>query len=127
MNLDKFRGNLNIRLNQIKDHIRMDYEDIISYPKQIQMIDTIYALYQSTNVNKFIINTKGCPVEYSITERHKVAVYLTEKFQNKLLVACIVDTEQITGIVEDTSRNRAGYGLKMVTTEEDALKWIEQI
>ena len=47
-----------------------------------------------------------------------------KKFQNKITLACIIDKREVTGIVENTSFNRGGTGLKIVTTEKEAMDWI---
>lgn len=105
-------------------HIRILYRDIIDYPNQRKLLDRVFELYQGTGKSRFIVDTRGCEVNYSVLERHKIGEYVAEKFKNNITLACIIDKKEVTGIVENTSFNRGGTGLKIVTTEKEALEWI---
>ncbi|HKP95435.1 MAG TPA: hypothetical protein VJ385_06735 [Fibrobacteria bacterium] len=118
---------MNDPILEIRDfarYIRIDYKDVVDFGKQKRMLDMIHGMYLDKGVRKFIVNAKGCRVNYSILERHKIGEYVAEKFKTHIIFACIIDAEQLTGIVENTSHNRGGTGLKIVTTEQEALDWI---
>jgi hypothetical protein len=113
-----------IEISEIGDCIRIEYRDLISFEKQMRLVDMIFDLYAKRKKSKFIVNTKGCPIEYSIVERYQVGAYLAEKFKSHVAIAYIIDKRNLTGIAENAAQNRGGTRIKIVTTEEDALAWV---
>lgn len=112
-------------ITEMDSYTRIDYRDLISMEKQIRLIDIIYAMHLSKGYSKFIVNTQGCQIRYSILERHQVAIYLAEKLKSNVAVAYIVDKNNLTGVVENSSRNRGGSRIKITDSADDALNWIK--
>lgn len=119
-------GNLNAEVIDLNTHVRIEYKDVINFNNQMRLADSVYDLFVSSGKSKFIVNTKGCPTQFSVFERFEVAAYLAKKFLNNVTIAYIIDKENLFGIAENTARNRGGAGVRIVTTEEDALAWIEK-
>lgn len=115
---------LKIEIADSDDHVRIEYRDLISMENQKRLIDIIHDMHVSGGKSKFVVNTKGCPIIYSVIERHQVAVYLAEKLKMDVAVAYIIDKANLTGIVENASHNRGGSRVKISLMEDEALDWI---
>jgi hypothetical protein len=114
-----------LEIREEERYFRIRYLDVIDYPKQIRLVDIIVALYAETK-KRFLIDTRGCEARYSFMDRFEVAKHLAEKMRIGIVAAYIIDKELNLGIVEPAANNRGAAGLRIVTTEDAALEWIER-
>jgi hypothetical protein len=118
-----------IRENEIlvfENHIRINFKNAITLKTQLALVDELVALRDSKGISKFIVDTRGCPLRYSLPERYELGSYFAARAGNGITLATIIDEVHLTGLVENVAHNRGATKLAIVLTEEDALNWLEK-
>lgn len=109
----------------LEGHIRIRFRDSITLKSQRKLVDQLVELSRTTGKKKFIVDTRGCALQYSVTDRYDLGAYFAEKAGNDLVVATIIDKVHLTGLVENVAHNRGATKLAILTDEGQALEWIE--
>ena len=123
--MDEAHGSgLKIGISDAGDHVRIEYRDSITMENQLRLVDLISGLHASKGAMKFLVDTRGCPIRYSIEERYEVAAYLAGKWKSELAVVFIIDPQHWTGLAENTAHNRGGTRVKVAVGEAEALDWL---
>ena len=120
----KPEGNPEIEVADAGEYIRIRFRGLINAASQTRLIDSVCGIQTDTGKGRFIIDARGCPVDYPLIERYRIAGYVAEKFGSAISAAYIIDAEHNTGLVENAAQNRGGTGIRIVTSELDALDWI---
>jgi hypothetical protein len=108
-----------------RTYIKIKFKGAITLKSQMGLVDHLLDLKRINGIRKFIVDTRGCPLRYSMTERYDLGSYFAEKAGNELIVATIIDGAHLTGLVENVAHNRGATKLAIVTGEEEAMKWLE--
>jgi hypothetical protein len=117
-------GDLDIDVADAGEYVRIRFKGIINPGSQMRLVDRICEINAVTGKGRFLVDARGCTIDYPMIERYRIGVYAAEKFGTAISAAYIIEQQHNTGLVENTAQNRGSAGVRIASTELDAIEWL---
>ena len=97
-----------------------------TYDRIIAFLEAARAHAARTQVFFYLFDLRDSQEGMSVADKYSLGIFLAEMFGARFRAVALLQRAQITGFLENVSRNRGAVQFRITHDEEEARQWLEK-
>jgi hypothetical protein len=106
-------------------YTRATFTGLRTYDRIIAFLEAARAHAERTQVFFFLFDLRDSQEGMNVGDKYNLGIFLAEMFGARFRAVALLHRDQITGFLENVSRNRGASQFRIIHDEDEAREWLE--
>lgn len=105
---------------------RAIFQGMRTYDRIIAFLEAARSHAETTQVFAYIFDLRDSQEGMNVAEKYNLGIFLADMFGTRFRAVALLHRDQITGFLENVSRNRGAVHFRITHDEDEAREWLEK-
>jgi hypothetical protein len=107
-------------------YTRATFTGLRTYDRIIAFLEEARGYAERTQVFFFLFDLRDSREGMNVADKYNLGIFLAEMFGARFRAVALLQRDQITGFLENVSRNRGAVQFRITHDEAEAREWLEK-